>query len=81
MKEELRKRRVEFLGKLRDLLEEYVAVVSYERTSLIDGDDYFYIVTDAHQRESWDNMTVPGSDLSEAGLQSAICKIEAERES
>ncbi len=54
--EELTKRRVEFLIKLKELMTEYVARINY--TPFGDDPCRYSIVTDGHLKESWGNETL-----------------------
>lgn len=55
--EELRTRKLEFLTKLRGLIEEYVADVTYYDSTYTGMPEHFCIITDAHLLDSWDNDT------------------------
>ena len=55
--EELRVRKLEFLTKLRGLIEEYVVDVTYYDSTYIGMPEHFCIITDAHLQDSWDNDT------------------------
>lgn len=54
--EELTKRRIEFLIKLKELMSEYVAYINY--TPFGDDPCRYSIVTDGHLKESWENKTL-----------------------
>lgn len=56
--EELHARKVEFLKKLKKLLEDYVAAINYNTGYYNKYPDCFSIVTDGHIRTSWQNKTV-----------------------
>lgn len=55
---ELHARKVEFLKKLKELLEDYVAVIGYNYGRCSKNPDCFSIVTDGHIRTSWENETI-----------------------
>lgn len=56
--EELQKRKIEFLEKLKNLLDEYMVVVNYNHYSGDENPYCFEIITDGHIDESWGSKTV-----------------------
>lgn len=73
--EELQKRKIEFLEKLKNLLDEYMAVVNYNHYSGDENPYCFEIITDGHIAESWGNKTVL-KDLDEDSIDEYIKQLK-----
>lgn len=63
--QELRKRKVEFLEKWKELMSEYNVVMG------INMEGTFYIVTDGHEGQSWNDETII-NDLTEECIDDAL---------
>lgn len=73
--EELRKRKIEFLSKLKELIEDYVADVTYFDLTYSGKPEHYGITTDAHLLESWDD-TVFLKELKEEDIDFCIDELK-----
>lgn len=73
--EELRKRKIEFLSKLKELIKDYAAEVSYFDLTYRGMPEHYAITTDAHHSESW-NGTVYLKELEEEEIDFCIDELK-----
>ncbi len=73
--EELRKRKIEFLSKLKELIKDYAAEVSYFDSTYRGMPEHYAITTDAHLSESW-NGTVYLKELEEEEIDFCIDELK-----